>query len=108
MLTPTARHCDVVLPTTSFLERDDIVFVDGGNYVLFSNQAVPPMPEAKNDYEIFCELAERLGILAGFSEGKNAEEWLEGFVAGSDVPDYEEFKRAGIFWGADQLRVGLL
>jgi anaerobic dimethyl sulfoxide reductase subunit A len=106
-LTPTARHCDVVLPTTTFLERDDIVFPDGGNYLLFSNQAVPPLPEAKNDYDIFCELADRLGFLSDFSEGRSAEEWLKSFCAGSEVPDYEEFKRTGIYMGADQLRVGL-
>ncbi len=107
VLTPTARHCDLVLPTTTFLERDDIVFPDSGNYLLFSNQAVPPMPEAKNDYDIFCELAERLGFLAGFSEGKSAEEWLSGFITDSEVADYEAFKRTGIYLGADQLRVGL-
>ncbi|MEE8391711.1 MAG: molybdopterin-dependent oxidoreductase, partial [Anaerolineae bacterium] len=106
-LTPTARYCDAVLPTTTFLERDDIVFPDGGNYVLFSNQVVPPLPKAKNDYDIFCELADRLDFLSEFSEGKNAEEWLKSFVAGSQVPDYEEFKRTGIYMGADQSRVGL-
>jgi len=106
-LTPTAQHCDVVLPTTTFLERDDIVFPDGGNYLLFSNQAVPPLPEAKNDYDIFCELADRLGFLPDFSEGKSAEEWLESFVADSEVSDYEGFKRTGIHMGADQSRVGL-
>jgi len=107
MLTPTAQHCDVVLPTTTFLERDDIVFPDSGNYLLFSNQTLPPMPEAKNDYDIFCELAERLGFLSNYSEGKSAEEWLDGFIADSEVPDYEEFKRTGIYLPAEQLRVGL-
>jgi anaerobic dimethyl sulfoxide reductase subunit A len=107
VLTPTVLHCDVVLPTTTFLERDDIIFPSGGNYVLFSNQAVPPLPEAKNDYDIFCELADRLGFLSDYNEGKSAEEWLEGFVADSEIPDYEEFKRTGIHMGADQLRVGL-
>ncbi len=107
VLTPTARHCDVVLPSTTFLERDDIVFPDGGNYLLFSRQAVPPLHQAKNDYDIFCELADRLGFLPAFSGGKSAAEWLESFIAGSAVPDYDEFKRAGIFLGADQSRVGL-
>jgi anaerobic dimethyl sulfoxide reductase subunit A len=107
VLTPTAQYCDVVLPTTTFLERDDIIFPGGGNYVLFSNQAVPPLPEAKNDYDIFCELADRLGFLSDYSEGKRAEEWLESFVADSEIPDYEEFKRTGIHMGADQLRVGM-
>ena len=107
VLTPTARYCDVVLPTTTFLERDDIVFPAGGNFLLFSNQAVSPLPEAKNDYDIFCELADRLGFLAEFSEDKSAEAWLESFAADSEVPDYDEFKRSGIYMGADQLRVGL-
>jgi anaerobic dimethyl sulfoxide reductase subunit A len=106
-LTPTALHCDVVLPATTFLERDDIVFPDGGNYLLFSNQAVPPLSEARNDYDIFCDLADRLGFLAEFSEGRSDEEWLRSFVAGSEVPDYEAFKRTGIYRGEDQLRVGL-
>jgi len=106
-LTPTARYCDVVLPATTFLEREDIVFPDGGNYLLFSNQAVPPLPEARNDYHIFCALADRLGFLAEFSEGKSEEEWLKSFIADSEVPDYETFKRTGIYMGEDQLRVGL-
>jgi anaerobic dimethyl sulfoxide reductase subunit A len=107
VLTPTARHCDVVLPATTFLERDDIVFPDGGNYLLFSNQAVPPLYEARNDYDIFCELAARLGFGAEFSEGKNAGEWLRSFISDSDVPDYEEFRHTGIHMGSDRLRVGL-
>ncbi len=75
--------------------------------MLFSNQAVPPLSEAKNDYDIFCELADRLGFLSEFSEGKSDEEWLKSFVANSEVSDYETFKRTGIYVGQDQLRVGL-
>ncbi len=106
-LTPTARYCDVVLPTTTFLERNDIVFPDGGNYLLFSNQAVAPLYQSRNDYDIFCELADRLGFGSDFSEDRNEMEWLERFVADSEIPDYEAFKRTGIHMGADQLRVGL-
>jgi anaerobic dimethyl sulfoxide reductase subunit A len=106
-LTPTAQHCDVVLPATTFLERQDIVFPGGGNYLLFSNQAVPPLPETRNDYDIFCELADRLGFVDEFSEGKGEEEWLQSFVADSEVVDYEAFKQTGIYMGQDQLRAGL-
>ena len=106
-MTPTAKYCDVVLPVTTFLERSDIVVPDGGNYLLFSSQAVPPLYEARNDYDIFCELAERLGFLQEYSEGRGEEEWLRDFVADSEVADYEEFKREGLYMGGDQLRVGL-
>ena len=105
-MTPTARYCDIILPVTSPLERQDIVFTDA-NYLLFSSQAVLPPPETRNDYDIFCDLAERLGYLSEFTEGKDEEAWLRGFIAESEVPDYEEFKRSGIYMGKDQLRVGL-
>ncbi len=106
-MTPTAMYCDVVLPVTTFLERSDIVVPDGGNYLLFSSRAVPPLYEARNDYDVFCELAERLGFLQEYSEGRGEEEWLRSFVADSEVADYEEFKRDGLYMGGDQLRVGL-
>jgi anaerobic dimethyl sulfoxide reductase subunit A len=105
-LTPTARYADVVLPATTFLERQDIVFASG-NYVLFSNRAVDPLPGSRNDYDIYCDLAERLGFGAAYSEGKDEEGWLRSFVAESDVPDYDEFRRTGIHWAPDQMRVGL-
>ncbi len=106
-LTPTARYCDVVLPVTLFVERNDIVGPDTGNYALFSNKAVDPVGDVRNDYDIFCALAERLGFGQAFSEGKSEEDWLRSFVAGSDVPDYDAFRQTGIYLGADQQRVGL-
>ena len=105
-LTPTARYCDVVLPTTTFLERDDIVFT-AGNYLFFSNKVIDPPPDVRNDYDIFCALAERLGFLEAFSENRTTDEWLESFVAGSEIPDYDEFRRTGIYMAEDQMRVGL-
>jgi anaerobic dimethyl sulfoxide reductase subunit A len=105
-LTPTAAYCDVVLPVTTFLERGDIVF-SGGNYLLFSNQVSQPLPESKNDYDIFSDLAYRLGFGEAFTEGKNEEDWLREFIASSEITDPDEFKRTGIYYGKDQLRVGL-
>lgn len=106
-LTPTARFCDVVFPVTTYLERNDIVEPDSGNYLLFSNKAIEPVGEARHDYDIFLALAERLGFADEFGEGKSEEDWLRSFVADSDVPDYDEFKRTGVYLAADQQRVGL-
>ena len=102
-LTPTARYCDVVFPTTTFLERQDIVFASG-NCVLFSNRAVSPIGGARNDYDIFLALADRLGFGDRFSEGKDEEAWLRAFVSASEVPDYEEFRRSGVYMGRDRCR----
>jgi len=105
-LTPTARYCDVVLPVTTFLERQDIVFSDA-NYLLFSNRAVPPPEGVRNDYDIFCALADRLGFGNAFSEGRDEEAWLRRFLAASEVPDHEAFRRTGIYIAPEQARVGL-
>jgi anaerobic selenocysteine-containing dehydrogenase len=107
VLTPTARYSDVVLPVTTPLEREDIILTSGGNYLLYAQQAVPPQHNARNDYDIFCELAERLGFLEEYSEGRSAEQWLAHFLEDSEIPDVETFKRDGIYVAPDQLRVGL-
>jgi anaerobic dimethyl sulfoxide reductase subunit A len=106
-LTPTAKYCDVILPATTFLERDDFLIPDGGNYLLLSKKAVLPIPNAKNDYEIFAELAKRLGFEKEFTEGKSEEEWLTSFILDSEIQNHEEFLRTGIYWGRNQYRTGL-
>ena len=105
-LTTTAQYCDVILPTTTFLERDDII-AGGGNFVLFSNKVHDPLPGTMHDYDIFCMLAKRLGFHHEFSEGRTKEQWLRHFIENSDIPDYEEFKEKGIHWGRDQEQVSL-
>ena len=105
-MTPTAGHCDVILPATTFLEREDILF-PGMNYLFYSGKAMEPPGNVKNDYDIFCELSDRLGFLNIYSEGKTAAQWIEQFVAESVITDYEHFKQTGICRGDDQTRIGL-
>ena len=105
-LTATARQCDVVLPVTHWLERNDIVFTLA-NYLLFSNKAAEPQGEARNDYDILADVAELMGCGGAFTEGKDEDAWLKEFVAGSEIVDDDEFRRTGIHRGADQQRVGL-
>ncbi len=103
-LTPTAKYCDIVLPATTFLEREDVVFASE-NYLLYSHQAIAPIGEARNDYDIFCQLAERLGFLEAYSENRTAGDWLARFIDESEIEDQEEFRRTGIYRAPDQGRV---
>ena len=105
-LTPSCQWSDVVFPVTTFLERDDIVF-PSGNYLLYSRQALQPPPNVKDDYEIFCLLSSALGFGERFSEGRSAAQWIERFLAESEVADIPEFRRSGIYMGEDQQRIGL-
>jgi anaerobic dimethyl sulfoxide reductase subunit A len=105
-LTPTARYCDVVLPTTTFLEREDVMMVRG-NYLFYSGQAIAPVHQSRTDYDIFWDLAARLGFGREFSEGLTAAQWIERIIEESAVDNPEEFRRTGIFDGGNHLRVGL-
>ncbi len=105
--TPTARHCDVVLPAASPLEKEDIGIPWLGNYLLYKPAALPPGRSARTDWDIFCDLADRMGFGPGFSGGRGAPEWIDTFLASSEVPDPEDFKRTGVYLAPDQERVGV-
>lgn len=79
--TPTARMADIVLPATTSYERNDLTM--SGDYSMMNiypmKQVVPPQFEAKNDYDIFAELAKRAGVEEQYTEGKTEMEWLESF-----------------------------
>ncbi len=78
--TATAKYADIVLPATTSYERNDLEM--GGDYSqLYAfpmHQCVQPQHEARNDYDIFAGLAEKLGVLEGYTEGKNEMQWLKG------------------------------
>jgi biotin/methionine sulfoxide reductase len=102
--TATARHADIVLPTTTSLERDDVGGGRNDGYVIAMPRAVEPLGEARDDYEAFAELAKRLDAWDAFTEGRTARDWVEHIydrfqekVAARDVsvPDFEDFWAAG-------------
>jgi formate dehydrogenase alpha subunit len=59
-LTQTAALADVVLPATSFAEKDG-TFTSTERRVQRIRQAINPIGSARADWEILCDLAKRLG-----------------------------------------------
>ena len=106
-LTPTALWCDVVLPVAGPLEKEDIGLPWMGNYLLYKPQAVARRGQVRSDYEIFCDLAERLGFSEAYSEGHSESQWIQNFLDQSEIPDQEAFRRSGIYQAPEQARVGL-
>jgi anaerobic dimethyl sulfoxide reductase subunit A len=106
-MTPTARWSDVILPAASSLEKEDIGIPWLGNYLLYKPQAVPPLGQARSDYDILWDLATRLGFGQDFSQGRSAAEWVQHFIEQSEITDPEAFRRTGIYWAPEQERVGL-
>lgn len=74
--TATARHADIVLPATLTLERDDIGATANDPLVIAMKRMAEPYAEARDDYDIFCALADRLGHREAFSEGRDTRAWL--------------------------------
>jgi anaerobic selenocysteine-containing dehydrogenase len=60
-LTDTADYADIVLPATTQLEQDDIMFSWGHLYVTYNQRAVDPIGEAVPNTELFRRLAARMG-----------------------------------------------
>lgn len=98
--TATARHADIVLPTTTALERDDLGGSSEDSYLIAMKQAIDPVGDSRNDYAIFGALAERLGIGETFTEGRSGDDWLRHLYDGwrrrfNDLPDFDAFWRRG-------------
>jgi anaerobic dimethyl sulfoxide reductase subunit A len=102
-MTASARFADILLPSTNFLERLDIVLPwEYGDYVVFQNKAVEPHYERRTGYDWMLEVAAKLGVREEFSQGKSYEDWARYIVAetrkiDSQFPSYEEFKERGIY-----------
>jgi biotin/methionine sulfoxide reductase len=75
--TPMARHADIVLPATTALERNDVGGSSRDTFVLAMHRAINPVGEAKNDFDIFRALAQRLGYESAFTEGRDEMAWCE-------------------------------
>ncbi|MCC6195127.1 MAG: molybdopterin guanine dinucleotide-containing S/N-oxide reductase [Burkholderiales bacterium] len=74
--TATAKHADIVLPATTSLERDDLGSASRDRFVIAMRRAAPAPGLARDDFEIFRDLAQRLGVEHAFTEGRTAREWL--------------------------------
>lgn len=74
--TSTAKRADIVLPATTSLERNDIGGSSRDPYVFAMPRLIEPVGEARNDFDIFCAVSDRLGCRFAFDEGRNEEAWL--------------------------------
>lgn len=105
--TPMAKHADIVVPSTTTLERNDLTCTRSDPLLVAMQAAVPRFEDARDDYDTFSALAYRLGFGDRFTEKRSAQEWLEylygqwrGFVLADparveDPPEFDGFWRRG-------------
>jgi biotin/methionine sulfoxide reductase len=102
--TATARRADIVLPATTSLERNDIGGARRDRYIVAMQKAIELVGEARNDFDIFSDLARRLGYAEAYTQGRDEMAWLRHLYeqtrrsAGSNaaaIPDFDTFWRNG-------------
>ncbi len=104
--TATARRADIVLPATTSYERNDIEQI--GDYslshIMPMKQVIAPVFEARNDYDIFADIAQRLGKRDAFTQGRSEMDWIRSFyeavlvesrAMGMEMPVFEVFWQNG-------------
>ncbi|MEO9189585.1 MAG: molybdopterin-dependent oxidoreductase, partial [Acetobacteraceae bacterium] len=103
--TPTAKRADIVLPATTSMERNDIGYATREGYLIAMRRMIDNVGEARDDFSIFAELAERLGARETYTEGLDEQGWLERMYdrsregagrIGIDLPDFATFWERGI------------
>ncbi|RJS95208.1 molybdopterin-dependent oxidoreductase [Salinisphaera sp. Q1T1-3] len=98
----TARHADIVLPTTLPFERNDLVVSSQDRSIAYSRAVRPPFGQARDDHDICAGLAQRLGQGRAFTGDRTKSEWLADLYAGycerfDGLPSFETLKTEGLF-----------
>jgi biotin/methionine sulfoxide reductase len=103
---PAAKFADIVLPATTTLERNDIQAAELSRFYIAMQKAIDPVGKSRNDFDIFNELAERLGFGSEYSEGRDEMAWLEhmyngakdkALIYGYSLPSFDEFWDKGSY-----------
>lgn len=63
-MTPTAEYADIILPSSSWLERKNVIssYQTSNTFTIFQQPVAETPDESRNDVDIVCELARRLGL----------------------------------------------
>ncbi|WP_158964482.1 molybdopterin-dependent oxidoreductase [Chachezhania sediminis] len=103
--TATAKHADIVFPATTTMEREDIGYAAREANMVAMDRIRDPFAEARDDYDIFTALAQRLGAEETYTEGLTARGWLERMyeefrakvaMQDIDVPSFADFWDQGL------------
>ncbi|MGA8610211.1 MAG: molybdopterin-dependent oxidoreductase [Xanthobacteraceae bacterium] len=79
VLTDTADYAHVFLPTTTFLEEEDMLVSWGHNIIGGVNPVIDPVGESRSDLWIYQQLAKRLGF--GEAMAGTPRDWLKRIFA---------------------------
>jgi formate dehydrogenase alpha subunit len=96
-LTETAKLADVVLPAASFAEKDG-TFSNTERRVSRVRQAIPPVGQAKPDWQIICEIAGRLGYPMKYAGPEEIFEEIRRLTPSYAGISYQRLEAGGLQW----------
>lgn len=108
--TATARHADIVLPVAAAQERTDFGAGKSDNALVPMPQLITPQGAARVEYDIYADLAARLGNREDFTEGKSSDDWLKSIwevtrsranETGIALPEWQEFLGGDVIYLPD-------
>ncbi|PYM28206.1 MAG: hypothetical protein DMD78_00555 [Candidatus Rokuibacteriota bacterium] len=98
VMTDTARWADLVLPATTSMEHEDVYRSYGQFYVQLAQPVLPPLGQARSNWEVFGLLARALGV-AEAHYAKTPEALIRDVLARGDdsvrAITYEQLRAEG-------------
>jgi formate dehydrogenase alpha subunit len=96
-LTETARLAHLVLPGTSFAEKEG-TFTNTERRVQRVRRAIPPLGESRPDWQIICELSTRMGYPMHFDGAEAIFEEIRAVTPSYAGITYGRLERTGLQW----------
>jgi predicted molibdopterin-dependent oxidoreductase YjgC len=96
-LTQTAKFAQVVLPGTSFAEKEG-TFSNTERRVLPVRQAIPPVGESRPDWQIIQDLSTRLGYPMNYGSPEEIFEEIKKLTPSYAGMSYARLGAAGLQW----------
>jgi formate dehydrogenase alpha subunit len=96
-LTPTAELAHVVLPGTSFAEKDG-TFTNTERRVQLVRKAIEPVGEARADWEIIQDLSNRFGYAMNYGSAEEIMQEIAALTPSYGGITYERLQGEGLCW----------
>jgi formate dehydrogenase alpha subunit len=96
-LTETAEIADVVLPSACFAEKDG-TFANTERRVQRIRKAVDPPGESRDDWDIICQIATRMGHSMAYDSSRQIMEEISKVTPSYAGISYDRIEYEGIHW----------
>jgi len=96
-LTETAKKADVVLPAACYAEKDG-TFTCTERRVQRVRKALEPPGEAKPDWKIFCDLAQKMGYMMSYNSAEEIFNEVSTLLPQYKGISYARLEKEGLQW----------